>query len=86
MFSLKIKNVLCKTEYSALPHQITVHNMENIPAREAIDAEAHGFVVGGRVATTLPASTRQGHSLTTQLLEMLDVSNLSSITVSRSHT
>jgi hypothetical protein len=47
MFSLKIKNGLYKTEYSALSHQITVHNMENIPARKTIDAQAHGFVVGG---------------------------------------
>lgn len=65
MFSLKIKNGLYKTEYSALSHQITVHNMENIPARKTIDAQAHGFVVGGWVATTLPESIRQGHSLTT---------------------
>jgi len=57
--------VYVKQNIPSCPTKLLSTDKENILAIKAINAQAHGFVVWGWVATTLPASIRTGNSLTT---------------------
>ena len=85
VFPAKIKTVYVKQNILSCTAKLLSTDKENILARRAIDTHAQGFVEGG-MNCYCPSCKHSHRTLSHYtLLGTLDISNLSSITVSRSH-